>query len=55
MLHSKSPIITRNAKMKVDSAVKQLNGPIGLEIILQLVKCHLFRGIHNLNLFFSGV
>ena len=43
MLHSKSKIIRRKTKRKVHNCQKQLNGQRGLEIVVKLGKCHLFR------------
>ena len=50
MLHSKSPIIRRKAKRKVQSC-RTVKWPRGFEIVLNLGKCRLFRWIHTLNLF----
>ena len=50
MQHSKSPIIKRNAKRKVQSC-QTVKWPRGFEIVLKLGKCHLFRWIHTLSLF----
>ena len=50
MLHSKCELLGERPKGQYSTA-KQLNGPIGFEIVLKLGKCHLFRWIHTLILF----
>ena len=50
MLHSKCELLGERPKGQYSTA-KQLNGPIGFEIVLKLGKCNLFRWIHTLILF----